>query len=302
MNISSNLPRNNVSCKRFFRALRHIVDPSPKRGMQPRSLAYLRLLFMSKTKSLLFVSYPSSGWNWTIDIVSAVLTKHFLGDFSPQYDDNTATLKEAEKKPFVFHCPADSRAVGQQTIREQIPSLDIDYWFHSHGYWGEAPLLRLDEAKTVMITRDFPTALYSQYAKRCQYFHDFNEYRKNSGSIERIIKFYNSWHQFKNINTDNFIQIRYEDCINDSVSTFRTLIKFSFGFDADASIIEEALDYYNFRKQKIREHQFTRNEDQHFHFMGQLTYRNIIDEFLYIDICRKLAHGLTDNFGYSLDV
>ena len=301
MRTSTKIPQEIVRHLRVVRVIKQAVHPPSKREMNPRSLAYLKLLFMSKKNSLLFVSYPSSGWNWTVDIASFVLIKQFFGNFFSQYNDNAATLKQAEIKPFAFPCPADSRAAGHPRIRDQIPRLDIDYWFHSHGYWGESPLLGIDKAKTVIITRHFPTALYSHYTKRREQFNDFEEFMEKSGSIERMIRFYNSWHKFRKQYPQRFLQVSYEQFSTTPILSFGDLIEYAFGVEALPSIIEEALNFYEFQKQKKREYRFARDERKHFHFMGKQSYRDLIGEENYNNICYKLKNNLTSTFGYSLD-
>ena len=97
-----------------------------------------------------------------------------------------------------------------------------------------------------------------------------------------------------------FLQVSYEQYHKEPIPTFRSLFEFTFDVKVQEIAIKEALKYYDFQKQKAREWQFTQDESKHFHFMGKESYRDMIEEHLYRELCCKLDDGLTCKFGYSL--
>ena len=115
-----------------------------------------------------------------------------------------------------------------------------------------------------------------------------------------MIRFYNSWHRFKRKYPDKFFQVSYEQFLKTPITSFGELVEFAFDFEASSQIVKDALSYYDFKKQKSREHRFTEDETKHFHFKGKESYRDMMGEEIYGDICHKLRGSLTSTFGYSL--
>lgn len=283
---------------RVFRTVKSILAPNQEKGLKPYNLSYISHIAKSKKESILFASFPASGWNWTADVITHAVGNFLLNDFEIKYID-APTLKQAEVKPFHFCYPADARVSNQPSLPQQLPKIDADFCYHTHGYYGESPLMRLGEGKTVLITRSFITSLYSQYSKRRLSFESFEEYLKKTDVMERLVRFYNSWGSFLDRqDTSRFHIVSYEAMRDDSLSVFKKLISFSFNFDVPDVLILEALDYYSFAKQKEREQKFNNDEKQHFHYKGKKSYKDEIDPETYQWLVERLGNELTHKFGY----
>lgn len=289
-----------VAFLRPLRSFREALFPPPKKDMNPRSINYMHLVFMPKQKCSLFASYPASGWNWSIDVMSYALGKRFHGTFLPKYDYSAPNLKKGEEKPFVLFSPADSRATNIEQVRKIFPSIDLDYAFHTHGYWGESPLLGLDQSKTVLITRNFVTALFSQYSKRRGVYDSFEAFLNATGSLQRIVRFYNTWETLRRKKPENFLVLSYESFKGSPIKSFQEMLSFAFDINIDETIICEALDYYSFNKQKEREALFSSETNNHFHYQGKLSYQEEINEKTHLEICKYLKDNLISDFGYHL--
>lgn len=283
---------------RLRQLARDLIKPPKKSGVAPRNLAFLKLVIADKSRSVLFASFPSSGWNWTMDVVSYALTKHLTGDFQVEYAEGP-TLKKSEKKPYDFSAPADSRARNFKPLRDVFPQIDIDYALHSHGVWRESALWGLDSAKTIMLARDIRTALYSFAAKRRVQYASFEECIDKTGMLTRAIRFYNSWAQYKQQNQSRFFLYQYERFRADPVSEFHSLIGTAFGVDVPEALVAEAVDYYDFDKQKQRELAINPDEKAHFHYKGKTSYREEMGEEYYARLSQYLRENLIDTFGYD---
>jgi hypothetical protein len=283
---------------RLKQLARDLIKPPAKRNVEPRTLAYLKLVMADKSRPVLFASFPSSGWNWTMDVVSYALTKHLTGDFRVEYAEGD-TLKKSEIKPFDFSAPADSRARNFKPLRETFPEIDVDYSLHSHGIWKESALWGLDSAKTIMLARDIRTALYSFAAKRRVQYASFEECIDKTGMLTRAIRFYNSWAQYKQQNPDLFSLFQYEKFRENPVPEFHSLIQTAFGVDVPKTLVAEAVDYYDFDKQKQRELAINPDEKAHFHYKGKTSYREEMGEEYYARLSQYLRENLIDTFGYD---
>lgn len=279
--MSSILERIRFSPRlRALRTVKGAVRPNAKKDIAAEGSGYLRHALRSKKRSVVFASYPSSGWNWTYDVLSFALGKHYTGDFKVAYNE-AAGLKQAEVKPFRLAYPADARAQNAIPLTSALPGIGVDYCYHTHGFFGESPLLRLPEARGVIITRDYITALYSGYSKRRQVYATFREFVEKSGGLERIVRFYNSWGRQMSKN-ERVAFFRYEDLRKDPVAGFSDVIAWAFGERVKPEIVREAVDYYSFDKQKEREYKFSGNEKAHFHYKGKTDYRDEIGEDVYL--------------------
>lgn len=280
---------------RLKRTLADILHPSSKEFMNPRTFEYLSLVLRDKRKSCLFATFPKSGWNWTIDILSYCIIKHFTGVYDVSYL-GSGTLKERERKPYTLFHPADSRTRGQRPIREHFPQLDIDFCFHTHGYWKESPLWSLDNSKTIFITRNIPSTLYSFYQSRGNKYGTFEEVLEE-GVLDRLILFYNSWGKFCDTHS-NFKIFKFEDFKDEPTKYFGALIDYVFNIGINDSLLEEACDYYDIEKQKQREFQFFDDANKHFHFEGSIDYAHKISTETLRTINYKVNNELQYQFGY----
>lgn len=256
-----------------LRTIKDIAFPSRKKGMNPRRLSYLELVFSRKNKSVLFASFPSSGWNWCVDVLQYALGKEVYGSYEIGYDPNASRLKEAEQPPFNLFCPADSRATSGKKVRSILPSIDLDYCFHTHGYWGETPLLRMDDAKHILIVREPTAALFSYYSKRKGKFASFDEFLVSSDILGRMCHFYNSWLDFKSRKPGRMEIFTYEAFRQAPVEQFSNLARAAFGVDISEKNCSEAVEFFTFEKQKEREKKFTQDESKHFHYKGKISYK-----------------------------
>ena len=268
--------------------------------MKPRNLSYLDHIVRSKKDSIVFASYPSSGWNWSFDVLSYALGCHLLGKFDVRYDYSASSLKEGEIKPFNLVYPADARAAHQEPLNKQLSGINIDYCYHTHGYWGESPLWRLDESKIVVIARDLPTALFSHYAKTRTRYNSFEEFLNDKQGLDQIIRYYNSWGELLSKKPESSYHIaKYEDMREAPLETFRALGKFCFDLDISDKHWEEALDYYSFEKQKERDKKYSKDDKKHFHYKGKTNYKEEMSEEIHQKIIKALQARLKHNFGYS---
>lgn len=282
---------------RITRTLKHVVRPGRKKAMNSRSLSYLRLALHDKRKTVIFATFPKSGWNWSADILNYSITKHFTGEYRVAHAES-GSLKQREQKPARIFSPADSRSTSQTKIRDMFPGVDLDYCLHTHGYWKEAPLWGLDAAKTVMIVRNIPTTLYSYFRSRGGRYATFEECLRD-GALDRIINFYNSWGDFCALKRSCYRIYRYEDLRCDSLPQFRHMFDYVFDFDVGDDLVGEALACYSFKTQKQREWQFSEDETKHFYFRGALDYFDLIGNDTLNFICQELTRRLTHRFGYS---
>lgn len=278
---------------------RDIIRPIKKEGIDTRNLDYLKLVLKPKDKCVLFVTFPASGTNWTNDVMAYVLAKTFKGEHGITFDKDAASLKKGKTFSYPFISPADSRTLSMDTIAQHFPELNLDHVFHTHGFWKESTLWGLDSARTVMISRHIPTAIFSYFAKRRNVFSSFEECLEKKGILERAIKFYNSWHSYREKNPSKFYFYKYEDCRENPRKSFSEAMEFMFQKKFDDSVIEEALDFFSFDKQKEREKEFNRDDKKHFHFKGQTSYRDEIAPETYQHILQKLNDELISDFGYD---
>jgi len=284
---------------RLKRLLEDMIHPSAKQGMSPYSWKYLSIVFKSKKKDILFASFPRSGWNWTGDILSYCLIKKHTGEYAIAWEDGD-TYKEAAKHPFRLFTPADSRACNARKLRETFPPIDIDYCFHTHGFWKESPLWGLDQARTIIITRNIPASLFSYYKSKSQkkHFHNFEDFVMD-GNLDRAIRYYNSWGEFIQSGKRRVKVFKYEDMRKETEKQFSEMYEFAFGSIIDPEILEEALDFFSFENQKKRELSFCKNENKHFHFQGKLDYTKEIPKKTLQLIHDKLNKNLKHDFGYT---
>jgi len=278
---------------------RDLIKPLKSKGIKTRNIDYLKLVMMPKDKCRLFTTFPASGTNWTDDITAYVLAKTFKGDTGITFDENEDTLKKATKLSYPFLSPADARSVGTQSIAQSFPELNLDYMFHTHGHWKESGLWSLDDAKTGMITRHIPTAIYSYASKRRNIYDSFEECLEKTGVLDRAVKFYNSWNVYKEKYPKNFFYFRYEEARKNPVGIFSNYLEFMFNQRFDDKIIQEALEYFSFEKQKEREKKFTKDDKKHFHFKGKTSYQDEIGPEIYQLILKRLSNELEYNFGYD---
>lgn len=270
--------------------------------MNPRSASFLYLLFDSKRHSIFFVSFPSSGWNWMADVLTYVLGKKYLDEFNIDYAQEADTLKEAVEKPFELATPADARTASYKRpyLRDRIKALNIDYCFHTHGNWKESPIWGLDAARTIFLTRNIPTTLYSYYQKNIDDYADntFYEYL-HSPFIDRLVNYHNSWGQFMNKENVEYRIFTYEGFRQNPVQRFHELAEYCFQRKFSKDLVREAVDYYAFDRQKSREQEYTENEDKHFHFKGSLTYYSEMDRKSINYILDVIDKRIDNTFGYT---
>jgi hypothetical protein len=284
---------------RFRRLAEDIVFPSSKEGMNPRSLAFLRLALSDKRHSVLFATFPKCGWNWTGDVLEYCIARTFTGSFAPEFRES-GTLKERMKKPVKVFSPADSRSAGRPMIRSLFSEIDLDYCLHTHGHRGYSPLWGLDRAKTVFVVRNIPTSLFSYYKSKLQLkaYADFEEFL-NEGSLDRAILYHNTWGEFCGRPESRFRVFHYEEMRKEPVAQFANMYEYVFGRPVDPAILSEALEYFSFENQKKREFQFEKDESRHFHYQGKTDYSNQIAPETLARIHERLKHELRYPFGYE---
>lgn len=253
----------------------------------------------AKKNSLLFASYPASGWNWSVDVLSYALGLELMGSYEIKYVD-APSLKEGEIKPFRLVCAADARASGAVPLYQQLPGTNIDFCYHTHGYWGESPLWRLNEAKLILITRDLPTSLFSQYSKRRLKYKSFEEFLDSENGLEKIVRYYNSWGDLCSRKDESCYHLtKYEDMRVNTLDTFKALGKFCFDLNIEDAKWIQALDYYSFEKQKEREKMYNTDDRKHFHYKGKTDYKEEMSEDVYKKITDYLRAHLRHDFGYN---
>lgn len=284
---------------RFKNLARDLIRPVKKEGINTRNLDYLKLVFKPKDKSVLFATFPASGANWTDDIIGYVLARTFKGESGIDHDKNAETLKSGTQVAYKFIAPADSRALSMKTIGQNFPELALDHMFHTHDAWKKSGLWWLDDAQTMMITRHIPTALYSYSSKRRDIYGSFEECLEKTGLLDRAIRFYNSWHAYQKKNPDRFFTFKYEDCRQNPQKTFSGVLNRVFNYDFDSDIVAEAIDFFDFEKQKKRESDFNKDENKHFHYKGKTSYRDEMKPETYQNILVRLNNELTSSFGYD---
>lgn len=280
-----------------LRLLAQFVRPAAKQGMNPRSFAFLKLALARKDNSVVFATFPKSGWNWSAEVLDYALTKHFTGAYTVDYAGD-GTLKQRQHTPPSVFTPADARSSGRKRVREMFPAVDVDYCLHTHGAWRESPLLGMDAAKTVLIARNIPTTLYSYYRSRGGAYATF-EACLADGALDRAIHFYNSWGDFCAKAGTRCRIFRYEDLRATPLPQFRALFEYVFGIDVGETLIAEALDYYSFQKQKEREWRYAADEKKHFHFRGGVDYGDLIDDETLRHLRKTLTTRLRHAFGYE---
>lgn len=273
-----------------------ILSPSPKEDMNPRSFAYLKLLLLNKNKSVLFATLPKSGWNWTADILTYYIVKHFTGAYHLELKE-ADTIQSAQQKPVRLFAPADSRATRNSKIKDIFPDLKIDYCFHTHKSWKEPPIWGLDEAKTILITRNIPTTLYSFYKNRSFLFKNVQECI-DAGFLNRAIKFYNSWGKFCETHK-NYKVFRYENYKQNPLEQFSSLIEYIFNTEVNNTLLKEAIDFYSFGKQKEREEKYAKDKSKQFYFEGGVEYSHLFPKETLDYIYEKLNKDLKFKFGYT---
>lgn len=254
---------------------------------------------MAKRNCVLFASFPKSGYNFSGDILGYVLIKKYTGKYEMKYE-GTGNLREQQSKPYRLFFPADSRAAGQRKIRELFPDVAVDYCLHTHGGWKDSPLWHLDQARTVFIVRNIPTALYSDFKTKSQIktFTSFRHYLED-GALERIIRFFSTWGRFCRTDGVNFRIFKYEELRTEPMKTFSGMYEYVFGHSCQEELLREALDFFSFDKQKNREYKISNNENQHFHFRGGTDYTDQIPAADLALIYTRIHHELTDTFGYE---
>ena len=257
---------------RLLRLARHLTRPAPKAGMQGGKWPLLRLALHDKSKSVLFATFPKSGWNWSADVVDYAIYKHFTGEYHIDYGDSGDTLKTRVSKQSLFE-PADARGAAQTPLRDEIPALDVDYRLQTHGFWKESTVSGLDAARTVMVARNIPATLYSYYrSRRTQ---ETFEQVLDGYALARVIGFYNSWAQYARQPGSRLEVFHYENLRRDPVPGFTAMVRYVFGVTVPEAVIREAVDYFSFEKQKEREWKFAADETRHFHFRGALDYSDM---------------------------
>jgi len=275
---------------------RHLAMRSNKADMRTRNLQFLRLVFRDKSKSVLFATFPKSGWNWSADVINYALHKQFLGEYSIQYESG-GTLLHSVRKATIFY-PADARSRRQERLSRRFPTLDVDLCFHTHGSWKESPLWGLDAAKTVIVARNIPTMLFSYYRSR-RSDRSFEEF-VHGGALERCLKFYNSWANFARRPHVRLRVFNYEDLHKDPVGGFGEMVSYLFDVDLPRPVLQEAVDHFSLDKQKAREFQFSADEKSHFHFRGAVDYSDMMSPQTYRDITGTLSERLDPMFQYLI--
>lgn len=258
---------------RVGRLARHLAMRSAKKDMHARNLPFLRLVLRDKSKCVLFATFPKSGWNWSADVLDYAVFRYFQGRYDITYDGD-GDLKHRERKLSLF-VPADARARNQKLVRELIPALDIDLCLHTHGHWRESPLWGLDQAKTVVVARNIPSMLFSYYRSRRTY-KSFDEVI-TGGALDRVVRFYNSWAEFSRRPGAQLDVFHYEDLRRQPLAGFQAMARSAFGVSLPDTVMQEAIEYFSFEKQKEREWKFAADEKSHFHFRGALDYTDMMN-------------------------
>jgi hypothetical protein len=277
---------------RVGRLARHLVMRSNKKDAHTRNLPFLRLALRDKSKCVLFATFPKSGWNWSADVLDYAVFRHFRGSYDIAYDGD-GDLKRREQK-FSLFAPADARARNQKLAREQIPELDIDLCLHTHGYWRESPLWGLDQAKTIIVARNIPSMLFSYYRSR-RTDKSFDEVIAD-GVLDRVVRFYNSWAAYSRLPGARLEVFHYEELRREPLKGFQTMARSVFGVSLPDAVMQEAVEYFSFDKQKEREWKFAADERQHFHFRGALDYSDMINQPARQRIAQVLSDKLDPMF------
>lgn len=281
-----------MSDMRVGKLARHLARRSDKKDMHARNWPFLRLALRDKSKCVLFATFPKSGWNWSADVLDYAIFRHFHGRYDIDYDGN-GDLKSREKKLSLF-VPADARARNQGLVRAQIPELDIDLCLHTHGHWRESPLWGLDQAKTIIVARSIPSMLFSYYRSR-RTDKSFEEVVAG-GALDRVVRFYNSWAAFGRRPGARIEVFHYEELRRDPLRGFQAMARSVFGVSLPDAVMQEAVEYFSFDRQKEREWKFAADEKQHFHFRGALDYSDMINEPARQLIARVLSDQLDPMF------
>jgi len=284
---------------RLRRTLEEIFFPPGKPDGRPRSLGFLRMALADKSRSVLFATFPKSGWNWAGDILGYCLVKKHLGKYEIKYEGE-GTLKERQRKPFALFNPADSRAWNIARISDTFPAVGVDYCLHTHEHWKYAPLWGLDQARTVFIVRNIPTNLFSYYKSRAWQYQSFEDCLLK-GALDRVLLFHNSWGEFASRRGSVFRIFKYEDMRRSPTESFASMYEFVFKESIEPAILGEALDYFSFENQKKREYQFEKDESKHFHFKGATDYSDQMSPETKSMILARLSKDLKHTFGYNYD-
>ena len=284
---------------RLKNLVRDMIKPLKNKGIYTRNIPYLKLVFQSKKRCVVMPTFPASGANWTGDILTYVITKSYYGDFKLNLDQTRETYKAAVSLNYETIMPADARALNKPSMKHNFSEYNIDYIFHTHDIWKGSGLWFLDDAKTAMITRHIPTSLFSYYSKRRDTYSCFEDCLKQTGILERAIKFYNSWNRYSLKHPNLFYSFKYEDCREEPVKHFREAFKFMLNKNFSEDIILEALDYFSFEKQKERETQFNKDSNKHFHYKGNTSYKEETSPETYLEILEYLQTNLDYDFGYN---
>ena len=80
---------------------------------------------------------------------------------------------------------------------------------------------------------------------------------------------------------------------------FKDLMNYLFGLDVPHSLVQEAVEFYSFAKQKKRECDLSKDEYDHFHFQGRLSYAEYFDKHTIEYIFKRLQNELENDFGYD---
>jgi hypothetical protein len=130
--------------------------------------------------------------------------------------------------------------------------------------------------------------MFSGYAKRRGEYRSVEEYIRRSNGLERIARFYNSWHAFQQEHPSRTLIVSYEQMRKAPKDTFARLLEFGFDENVSDAILDEALEFYSFESQKARERQFSSDENSHFHYKGKTSYRDEMGEETHEWIQREL--------------
>jgi hypothetical protein len=285
---------------RLRRTVEDLVFPTRKEGSNPRSLAYLRRVMEDKSGSVLFATFPKSGWNWTGDILGYCAIRKHTGHFELKFAGE-GSVKNRQRKPMHLFTPADARSVGHQRVSDLLPGIPgLDYCFHTHGHWHYSPLWHLDSARTVFITRNIPTSLFSYYKSRLaeERHANFEEFIAD-GVLDRAILFHNSWAEFKRLPKARFQAFRYEDMRQTPHEVFAQIYEYVFRQPIEPAILAEALDFFSFERQKQREIDLGIEARRHFHYKGKASYDDEMAPQTLAMIKERLRRDLKDNFGYD---
>ena len=282
---------------RIRRLLEEIIVPPGKEDGRPRSLAFLKMAFTDKSGSVLFATFPKSGWNWAGDVLGYCLIRKYAGKYEIKYEGD-GTLKERQRKPYTLFNSADSRSWNLKKIRDMFPQVDVDYCLHTHEHWRYPPLLGLDKARTVFIVRNIPTNLFSYYKSRAWQYESFEDCLRK-GALDRVMLFHNTWGEFTRLPGADFGVFKYEDMRKTPAETFSSMYKFVFKQNIEPEILAEALDFFSFENQKKREFQFERDESKHFHFKGGTDYSDQMSPETKAMILQRIAKDLKHTFGYT---